>query len=186
MMQMQQQQTYFLEVYRASMRTAGEIMSASIESAQRMQMQQMEAVRGALEQNVRSARELSEVKSMDEIMALQSRLAGAQLERAADFWGKLLRAAGDSQLAMIGQVQNQVGELSNRVRETYQFTAQRAADTAQSAASTAQAMAATAKNGGDPARYAAPAAQQASSGNTSNNARDAASSEQRKQERKSA
>ena len=126
----QQQQTYFLELYRAGMRTATDIMKASLENVQKLQSQQIEAVRGALDENARSARELSEVRSMDEMLALQTRIAGAQLERAADLWGRIWRAAGDSQVAIMGQVQNQVGELSDRVRETYQFTARGGAESA--------------------------------------------------------
>ena len=128
----QQQQTYFLELYRAGMRTAADIMKASLENVQKLHAQQIEAVRGALDENARSARELSEVKSMDEMLALQTRIAGSQLERTADLWGRLWRAAGDSQVAIIGQVQSQVGELSDRVRETYQFTARNAENTARS------------------------------------------------------
>lgn len=126
----QQQQTYFLELYRAGMRTATDIMKASLENVQKLHSQQMEAVRGALDENARSARELSEVRSLDEMLALQTRIAGAQLERATDLWGRIWRAAGDSQVAIIGQVQSQVGELSDRVRETYQFTARTAENSA--------------------------------------------------------
>jgi hypothetical protein len=120
---MMQQQTYFLELYRASMRTATEIMKASLENTQRV-----------LEESTKSAQQLSEVKSLDEMMALQTRLTGAQLERAADMWGKLWRAASDGQMAMIGQVQNQVGQMSDRVRETYQGAASTAQRTAERAA----------------------------------------------------
>lgn len=149
---MQQQQTYFLELYRAGMRTASDIMKASLENAQKMHSQQIEAVRGAIEENARSARDLSDVKSFDEMMALQTRIAGAQLERAADFWSRLWRVAGEGQVAMIGQVQNQVGQLSERVRETYQFTArgpERAAEEASRFAASASeaAQAATRKEG---------------------------------------
>ena len=33
---------------------------------------------------------------------------GSQLERTMDFWNRLWRAAGDNQLAMIGQAQESV------------------------------------------------------------------------------
>jgi hypothetical protein len=138
---MQQQQTYFLELYRASMRTATDIMKASLENTQRMQAQHMDAVRGALEENTKSAQQLSEVKSFDEMMALQTRLAGSQMERAAELWSRLWRAASDSQVAMIGQVQSQVGQLSDRVRETYQFSARSADDASRFAASQASSSA---------------------------------------------
>jgi hypothetical protein len=138
---MQQQQTYFFELYRASMRTATDIMKASLENAQRMQAQHMDAVRGAIEENAKSAQQLSEVKSLDEMMALQTRLAGSQLERNADLWSRMWRAAGDSQVAIIGQVQSQVGQLSDRVRETYQFSARTGEDATRFAASQTSATA---------------------------------------------
>jgi len=101
----QQQQAYFLELYRAGMRTASDITRASLETTQRMHAQQMDAVREALEENLRSARELGEVRSLDQMLALQTRLAGEQMQRAADTWSRLWRTASESQAAMIGQVQ---------------------------------------------------------------------------------
>jgi hypothetical protein len=100
----QQQQTYFLELYRAGMRTASDIARASLETTQRLHSQQMDAVREALEQNMRSARELGEVRSLDQMIALQTRLAGEQVQRTADTWSKLWRTASESQAAMIGQM----------------------------------------------------------------------------------
>ncbi len=115
---MQQQQTYFLELYRVGMRNASDIAKASLENVQRMHSQQIEAVRSALEDNVRSTRELSEVRSMDEMMALQTRILGSQMERAADFWGRMWRSASESQVAMVGQV-TQIGQIAaERMRET--------------------------------------------------------------------
>ena len=131
---LQQQQTYFLELYRTGMRTASDLMRASLENTQRLQSQQLEAVRNALEENTRSAQQLSQVKSVEEMMALQTRLAGANLERAADYWSRMWRAASDSQVAIIGQVQSQVGQLSERVRETYQFASTATASTTAQAA----------------------------------------------------
>jgi hypothetical protein len=51
-------------------------------------------------------------------MAVQVKLDGAQAERAADFWTRAWRTASETQVAVLGQVQNQVGELSERVRES--------------------------------------------------------------------
>ena len=100
----QQQQAYFLELYRAGMRTASDIARASLETTQRMHSQQMEAVREALEENMRSARELGEVRSLDQMLALQTRLASEQVQRTADTWSRLWRTASESQAAMIGQM----------------------------------------------------------------------------------
>jgi hypothetical protein len=48
---------------------------------------------------------------MDELMALQTRLTGSQLERAIDFWSRMWRAAGDNQVAIIGRAQSQLGQV---------------------------------------------------------------------------
>jgi hypothetical protein len=129
----QQQQTYFLELYRNGMRAASDIMRTSLENMQRIQAQQAEAVRSAIDENVKSTRELAEAKSFDEVVALQSRLLGRQ----AEMWSRLLRAASETQMAMIGQVQNQVGQIGDTMRQTYASSTRAAEDTARSAASQA-------------------------------------------------
>jgi hypothetical protein len=75
------------------------------------------------------------VKSLDDIVALNSRLAGAQLERMAEFWANWWRAAGDTQKSMIDQMQSQMGQAKERVREGYAFTARASEDAARLAAS---------------------------------------------------
>ena len=115
----QPQQTYLLELYRAGMRTASDITKASIENAQRLHAQQLDALREALDANARSAQRLTEANSVTDLMALQVKLAGTQAEQAAEFWTRAWRTASEMQVAMLGQVQSQVGQLSERVRETY-------------------------------------------------------------------
>lgn len=123
----QQQQTYFLELYRAGVRAAADIAKASLENAQRLQAQQAEALREALDANSRSAQQLAEANSITDLMALQLKLAGTQAEQAAEFWTRAWRTASETQVAMLGQVQNQVGQLSERVRETYSAATRAAA-----------------------------------------------------------
>ena len=132
-----QPQTQFLDLYRAGMRTASDIAKASLESAEKLQNRQLQMVRGALDENSRSAAELAQVKSLDELMALQTRLAGSQIERWMDFWSGMWRAAGDNQSAMIGQLQSQADQLRERFRETYDLTARTTESVARLAASQA-------------------------------------------------
>ena len=115
----QQQQTYFLELYRAGLRAASDITKASIENAQRLHAQQVDALRQALDTHSDSARRLSEASSLTDLLALQVKLAGMQTEQAADLWTRAWRTAGETQVAMLGQVNSQVGQLSDRMRETY-------------------------------------------------------------------
>jgi len=115
-MQTQSLQTQFFEIYRASLKSAADMMTASLEGAQKLQQQQLDALHSAIDDQAKSARELSEVKSVDELMALQTRFTGSQIERAMDFWSRMWRAAGDSQVALIGQAQSGLGEMSGQAR----------------------------------------------------------------------
>jgi hypothetical protein len=126
----QQQQAYFLELYRAGMRTASDITRASLETTQRLSSQQMEAVREALEENMRSARELGEVRSLDQMLALQTRLATEQMQRTADTWNRLWRTASEGQAAMIGQAQAFGGRAAD---ESARFTSQASSGSAANA-----------------------------------------------------
>jgi hypothetical protein len=118
----------------ASIRSATDLMKLQLEQTERLQQQQLQMIRSALEENTRSSSQLGELKSLDDIMALNSRLAGAQLERAAEFWASWWRAAGDTQKSMIEQMQSQMGQAKDRVREGYAFTARASEDAARIAA----------------------------------------------------
>jgi phasin family protein len=135
-----QPQTQMLDIYRASMKTAADIAKASLENAEKLQNRQLQIVRNALEENAKSASDLAQVKSLDEMMALQTRLASSQMERMIDFWSGLWRTAGDSQMAMIGQVQGQVEQMRERFRETYDLTARTTESAARIAASQVQSV----------------------------------------------
>lgn len=117
-------QTQFFEIYCAGLKSAADMMTASLESARRLQQQQFDALQSAIDDQAKSVRELADVKTVDELMALQSRLAGTQVERTMDFWSRLWRVAGDNQMAMIGQAQSQLGQVHEGIREVTREAAQ--------------------------------------------------------------
>jgi Phasin protein len=127
---MQQQQAFFFDVYRSAVRAAADLVQSSLENAQRIQNQQLDGLRNAMEENVKSTSQVSEVNSMAELMALQARAAGTQVEHAFDYWNRLWQSAAETQLAFIGQAQSQLGRIGEQVlREGYALTA-RAGDEA--------------------------------------------------------
>lgn len=128
-------QAQFLDLYRASLKTATEFMKTSLEQTERFQQQQLQMVKSALEESSRSGNQASEVKSLDDIVALNSKRAGNQLERVAEFWSNWWRVAGDAQKSMIDQMQSQLGQAKERVREGYSFTARTSEEAARLAAS---------------------------------------------------
>jgi hypothetical protein len=143
-------QAQMLDLYRASIRSAADLMKLSLEQTERLQQQQLQFVRSALEENARSSSQLGEVKSLDDAVTLNSRLAGAQLERVAEFWSSWWRAAGDAQKSMIEQMQSQMGQAKERVREGYAFTARASEEAARLAASQVSAVAGSVREGSTP------------------------------------
>jgi phasin family protein len=104
---MTQPQAELLDLHRAGLKTAADLMKASLQSAERLQNQQLVAIRSAIDQSSKSASELSSAKSLDELLALQTRLAGAQIERAISYWGELVQITTENQRQAISQVQEQ-------------------------------------------------------------------------------
>ena len=84
-----QSQPELFDLYRAGLKTAADLMKASLENAERLQNQQLVAIRTAIVEQARTASELGQAKSLDELMAFQTRMAGAQLERTIGLWTSL-------------------------------------------------------------------------------------------------
>lgn len=103
---MQEPQTQFFDLYRSGLRTMNDIMKSSLETTERLQSQQLQQVRSAIEDTTRSTGQLGEIRSLDELLAAQAKLAGSQVQRTMDFWNSVWRAAGDSQIALISQMQS--------------------------------------------------------------------------------
>jgi phasin family protein len=137
---MTQPQAELFDLYRAGLKSAADLVKTSLESAERLQNQQLVAIRGAIEQQSKSAAELSRAKTLDELLTLQSRMAGAQFERTMSFWSELFQTAGENQRAAIGRMQEQVAQASNWMSETYALTARATEEAAKfAAAATTQA-----------------------------------------------
>ena len=146
-------QAQFLDLYRASIKTATDMMKASLEQTERFQQQQLQMVRSALEESGRSGSQASDVKSLDDIVALNSKLAGTQLERMTEFWSNWWRVAGDAQKSMIDQMQSQLGQAKERVREGYSFTARTTEEAARIAASQVSAAAGQIREAGQETKH---------------------------------
>ena len=82
-------QAEFLDLYRAGLKTAADLMKVSLQGAERLQNQQLVAIRTALDQQSKAANELGQARTIDELLALQTKLAGAQWERTMGYWTEL-------------------------------------------------------------------------------------------------
>jgi phasin family protein len=120
---MEPQATQFFDLYRTGVRTVADVMKASLESVERMQNQQLQLIRSALEENAKSASQVADAKSVDELIALQARLTGSQAQRVMDYWSGVWRAAGDNQMAAARLAASQVQAVSGSLRDGAHATA---------------------------------------------------------------
>jgi phasin family protein len=140
-------QSQLVDLYRAGIRSATDMVKLSLEQTERLQQQQFQLIRSALDESMRSGSHAGDAKSLDDMVALQSRIAGAQLERMTEFWANWWRAAGDAQKSMIEQMQSQMGQARERVREGYAFTARASEEAARLAAAQLAGAAGTLREG---------------------------------------
>jgi hypothetical protein len=92
-----EQQNRFVDLYQSGVKTAADVAKMSLENSIRLQEKQFEIVRGVLDEQARTVGELAAAKSMEEMLALQSRIASAQLGRVVEFWSSLWQAAAENQ-----------------------------------------------------------------------------------------
>jgi hypothetical protein len=105
-----QSPSQFFDLYRAGLRTFNDTMKTSLEYGERMQARQLQVLKKAVENSSWSSGQLSQVKSIDELVAVQTRIAGAQLEQAMDYWSGVWRTAGDAQMNIMSQMTAQMEE----------------------------------------------------------------------------
>ena len=111
-------QEQFLDFYRAGLKATVEMMRASLEGAERLRSQQLAAVSSALAANTTLAAEISGANSVEQLMALQTKLAGVQAEAVMGYWSSIGQAAVENQAEMSKQVQAQVGQIGDSFRDS--------------------------------------------------------------------
>src|SRR3954470_7186188 len=84
-------QNQFVDLYRNGIKNATDIMRAGLETTAQIQQKHLEFVRTVLDESSRSASQLGEARSVEDLVALQSRMAGAQLERMTEYWSSFWR-----------------------------------------------------------------------------------------------
>ena len=130
-----QTQSHFLDIYRSMARAANDALTASLQSTERIHQKQLEIVRSALEQNTRAARQLTEVKSVDELVSTQSEMLGTQFAQTLELWRSSYRAIGEAHTTWLSQMQTHVGQATEAVRQSYDLTKKATEDATRTVAS---------------------------------------------------
>jgi phasin protein len=119
------------DIYRNSVRTSAEMMRFSLENAVRLHEKQLGVVKNMLDENVRSAERAADANSMEQLVALQSELAGKQLECLSDFWTTMWTSAAESQRTFFERVRSEGSEVA---RKSYDAATRISEDMARNAA----------------------------------------------------
>src|SRR3954464_45959 len=101
-----QMQAQFFDLYRTGMMTAAEFAKTSLENTVRLQQKQLEMVRTILDENSRSTDRLGQARSIEDLVGMQSQLAGTQLQRLAEFWTSAWQIAAENQKTVMEQWQS--------------------------------------------------------------------------------
>ena len=109
-------QAQFFDLYRTGMKTAAELAKTSLENTVRLQQKQLDMVRNILDENSRSTDRLGQARSIEDLVGVQSQLAGTQLQRLAEFWTSAWQIAAENQKTVMEQWQSQMGQAGDEMR----------------------------------------------------------------------
>ena len=122
-------QAQFFDLYRSGMKMAAELAKTSLENTVRLQQKQLDMVRNMLDENGRSSDRLAQARSVEDLVGMQSQLAGTQLQRFAEFWTSAWQIAAENQKQVVEQWQSQVGQAGDEMRNAAASAARGAQDT---------------------------------------------------------
>jgi phasin family protein len=106
----------FLDLYRSAVTASAETLRTCIEGAERLRIQQLSAIREAIEENRRCLNEMAGSGNVNELVAQQIKLAGSQIERTVNYWSGFYLAAGENQ----AEVTKQLRDSATQLRESMQ------------------------------------------------------------------
>lgn len=120
-------QNQWIDLYRNGMRTATDVARVSLESSIRMHEKQLQIARDILQEQSSSMEEISRAGSVQELLALQSRLAGAQWGRMVELWSNVWQTAAQTQAQGLREIQTFASRSSEDVARAASNQVSRAA-----------------------------------------------------------
>lgn len=120
-------QNQWVDLYRNGMRTATDVARVSLESSIRMHEKQLQIARDILQEQSSSMEEISRAGSVQELVALQSRLAGTQWGRMVELWSNVWQTAAQTQAQGLREIQTFASRSSEDVARSAANQVSRAA-----------------------------------------------------------
>src|SRR4051812_16895361 len=93
------------DVYRTGLEAFLDITRSSVQGAERLREHQLKAMNEAFSEAGETGRQMGSVRSLEEWVELQSKLAPTQLEKAIRYWSGLYAAGARNQVEIMQQMQ---------------------------------------------------------------------------------
>lgn len=111
-------QDQFVDFYRAGLKATGDMIRASLESAERLRTQQLAAINEALASHANAVAEVDDAMGFEELVAVQSKLASAQYQTVIGYWNGIYQVASESQAEVTKRVQAQAEQMRENLQRT--------------------------------------------------------------------
>jgi phasin family protein len=115
---MTKSENQFFDLYRTGLEAFLEMTRTSVQGAERLRAHQVKAINEAFSEAGETGRQIGSVKSLDELVELQAKLAPAQLEKALRYWSGLYATGARNQVEMMQQMQTKVTDFTEACRAT--------------------------------------------------------------------
>lgn len=108
-------QEQFIALYRSNLESMVSMARSVLDEAERLRTRQLEAIREALAENEELARQIAGAETVDQLFAVQSRIANHQVDVALGYWGRVFEAASQTQVKGMKQFEEQAARFTERV-----------------------------------------------------------------------
>ncbi len=107
-----------LDLYRVGLDAMLDIAKTSLQGAERLRAQQIESVNEALSEAGETGKQFGSVKSFEDLLDVQTRLAPVQWEKAMGYWSNLWATTARSQAEIFQHMQSKVSDIGDACRAT--------------------------------------------------------------------
>src|SRR6186997_1450231 len=91
----------FFDLYRSGLEAFLDMTKTSVQGAERLREHQLKAINEAFSEAGETGRQFGAVRSLEELLELQSKLAPVQLEKAMRYWGGLYATGARNQVEIM-------------------------------------------------------------------------------------
>ena len=115
---MNDMQKQSFDICRAGLAAAVDMMTATVEGAERLRTHQLAAINQMLAENAEFAARINDTKDAEDLMAVYAALAGSQLRNLSVYWNGIQRVVSENQAALHNRGQAQSVEMQRHLAQS--------------------------------------------------------------------